>query len=60
MQGVGVPDEDLTEDRGIRGKQDALPGGGGGKEREDVRGPRRGGKHDVGMGAALEEVPGGV
>ena len=29
VQGVGVPDEDLTEDRGIRGKQDALPGGGG-------------------------------
>ena len=27
MQGVGVPDEDLTEDRGIRGKQVALPGG---------------------------------
>ena len=38
MQGVGVPDEDLTEDRGVRGKQDALPGGGGGEEREDVRG----------------------
>ena len=38
MQGVGVPDEDLTEDRGVRGKHDALPGGGGGEEREDVRG----------------------
>ena len=23
-----MPDEDHTEDRGIRGKQDALPGGG--------------------------------
>ena len=39
VQGVGVPDEDLTEDRGVRGKQDAMPGGGGGEEREDVRGP---------------------
>ena len=48
MQGAGGPDEDLTEDRGIRGKQDALPGGGGGEEWEDVRGPRRGGEHDVG------------
>ena len=39
VQGVGVPDEDLTEDRGVCGKQDALSGGGGGEEREDVRGP---------------------
>ena len=45
VQGVGVPDEDLTEDRG---KQYAMPGRGGGEEREDVRGPRRGGEHDVG------------
>ena len=42
-----MPDEDLTEDRGVRGKQDALPGGAGGEEREDVCGPRRGGEHDV-------------
>ena len=28
VQGIGVPDEDLTEDRGVCGKQDALPGGG--------------------------------
>ena len=28
VQGVGVPDEDLTEDPGIGGKQDVLPGGG--------------------------------
>ena len=48
VQGVGVPDEDLTKDRGVGGKQDALPGGGGGEEREDIRGPRRGGEHDVG------------
>ena len=48
VQGVGVPDEDLTEDRGVGGKQYAMPGGGGGEEREDVRGPRRGGEHDVG------------
>ena len=48
VQGVGMPDEDLTEDRGVGGKQDASPGGGGGEEREDVRGPRRGGEHDVG------------
>ena len=27
MQGIGVPDEDLTEDRGVNGKQYALPGG---------------------------------
>ena len=40
VQGVGVPDEDLTEY--------AMPGGGGSEEREDVRGPRRGGEHDVG------------
>ena len=25
-----------------------MPGRGGGEEREDVRGPRRGGEHDVG------------
>ena len=48
MQGVGVPDEDITEDRGIRGKQGALPGGVGGEEGEDVRCPRRRGEHDVG------------
>ena len=48
VQGVGVPDEDLTEDRGVGGKQYAMPGRGGGEEREDVRGPRRGGEHDVG------------
>ena len=48
VQGVGVPDEDLTEDRGVGGKQYAMPGGAGGEEREDVRGPRRGGEHDVG------------
>ena len=30
VQGVGVPDEDLTEDRGVGGKQYAMPGGGGG------------------------------
>ena len=46
--GVGVPDEDLTEDRGVGGKQYAMPGRDGGEEREDVRGPRRGGEHDVG------------
>ena len=28
VQGIGVPDEDLTEDRGVGGKQYALPGGG--------------------------------
>ena len=50
VQGIGVPDEDLTEDRGVGGKQYALPGGGGGEEWEDVRGPRRGGEHDVGRG----------
>ena len=27
VQGVGVPDEDLTEDRGVGGKQYAMPGG---------------------------------
>ena len=48
VQGVGVPDGDLTEDRGVGGKQYAMPGRGGGEEREDVRGPRRGGEHDVG------------
>ena len=48
VQGVGVPDEDLTEDRGVGGKQYAMPGRGGGEEREDVRGPQRGGEHDVG------------
>ena len=48
VQGIGMPDEDLTEDRGVGGKQYALPGGGGGEEWEDVRGPRRGGEHDVG------------
>ena len=48
VQGVGVLDEDLTEDRGVGGKQYAMPRGGGGEEREDVRGPRRGGEHDVG------------
>ena len=48
VQGIGVPDEDLTEDRGVGGKQYALPGGGGGEQWEDVRGPRRGGEHDVG------------
>ena len=48
VQGIGVPDEDLTEDRGVGGKQYALPGGGGGEEREDVRDPRRGPEHDVG------------
>ena len=30
VQGVGMPDEDLTEDREIRGKQGALPRGVGG------------------------------
>ena len=39
VQGIGVPDEDLTEDRGVGGKQYALPRGGGGEEWEDVRGP---------------------
>ena len=29
VQGVGVPDVGLTEDRGTRGKHDALPGGRG-------------------------------
>ena len=48
VQGVGVPDGDLTEDRGVGGKRYAMPGRGGGEEREDVRGPRRGGEHDVG------------
>ena len=48
VQGVGVPNEDLTEDRGVGGKQYAMPGRGGGEEWEDVRGPRRGGEHDVG------------
>ena len=38
----------VTEDRGVGGKPDAMPGRGGGEEREDVRGPRRGGEHDVG------------
>ena len=28
VQGIGVPDEDLTEDQGVGGKQYALPGGG--------------------------------
>ena len=35
VQGVGVPDGDLTEDRGVGGKQYAMPGRGGGEERED-------------------------
>ena len=48
VHGIGVPDEDLTEDRGVGGKQYALPGGGGGEEWEDVGGPRRGGEHGVG------------
>ena len=48
VQGVGVPDGDLTQDRGVGGKQYAMPGRGGGEEREDVRGPRRGGEHGVG------------
>ena len=48
VQGVGVPDEDLTEDRGVGCKQYAMPGRGGCEEREDVRGLRRGGEHDVG------------
>ena len=48
VQGIGEPDEDLTEDRGVGGKEYVLPGGGGGEEWEDVRGPRRGGEHDVG------------
>ena len=39
LQGVDMPDEDLTEDRGVGGKQYAMPGRGGGEEREDVRGP---------------------
>ena len=30
VQGVGVPDGDLTEDRGVGGKQYAMPGRGGG------------------------------
>ena len=48
VQGIGVPDEDLTEDRGVGGKQYALPGGGGGQEWEDVRGPRWWDEHNVG------------
>ena len=44
VHGIGVPDEDLAEDRGVGGKQYALPGGVGGEEWEDVRGPRRGGE----------------
>ena len=48
VQGVGVLDGDLTEGRGVGGKQYAMPGRGGGEEREDVRGPRRRGEHDVG------------
>ena len=48
VQGVGVLDGDFTEDRGVGGKQYAMPGRGGGEEGEDVRGPRRGGEHDVG------------
>ena len=59
VQGVGVPDEDLTEDRGVGGKQYAMPGRGGGEEREDVRGPRRGGEHDVGR-VDPGAVPGGA
>ena len=59
VQGIGVPDEDLTEDRGVGGKQYALPGGAGGEEWEDVRGPRRGGEHDVGQ-AAPGVAPGGA
>ena len=47
VQGVGVLDGDLTEDRGVGGKQYAMPGRGGGEEREDVRGPLRGGEHDL-------------
>ena len=58
VQGVGVPDEDLTEDRGVGGKQYAMPGRGGGEEREDVRGPRRGGEHDVGRVRPLERCRG--
>ena len=48
VQGVGEPDEDLTEDLGIRGKHDALPGGASGEEGEDVCRPGRRRKHDVG------------
>ena len=58
VQGVGVPDEDLTEDRGVGGKQYAMPGGGGGEEREDVRGPRRRGEHDVGRVRPREQCRG--
>ena len=64
VQGIGVSDEDLTEDRGVGGKQYALPGGGGGEEWEDVRGPRRGGEHDVGwvcpQSGQAEEVTSGA
>ena len=41
MQGVGVPDEDLTQDRGLCGKQDAVPGGGGGAARRGRMTPAR-------------------
>ena len=59
VQGVGVLDGDLTEDRGVGGKQYAMPGRGGGEEREDVRGPRRGGEHDVGRVRPRERCWGG-
>ena len=59
VQGVGVPDEDLTEDRGVGIKQYAMPGRGGCEEREDVRGPRRGGEHDVGRVRPRERCRGG-
>ena len=54
VQGVGVPDEDLTEDRGVGGKQYAMPGRGGGEEREDVRG------RDVGANTTWCSPPGAV
>ena len=59
VQGVGVLDGDLTEDRGVGGKRYAMPGRGGGEEREDVRGPRRGGEHDVGRVRPRERCWGG-
>ena len=42
------PMRTLLRTEGLAASSMRCPGGGGGEEREDVRGPRRGGEHDVG------------
>ena len=43
-----MTNEDVTEDRGVSGKKNTLPGGAGSEEGEDVRWPAQRGEHDVG------------